>query len=68
MSFQSWAFWDERRLRSETLCSSALKAGLSAPAWAESMASSEGCGISWDEAIVEEDAGGRVASEVGKSL
>jgi len=68
MIFQSWAFWDERRLRSERLCSSALKAGFSAPAWVESMASREGCWLVWEEDIVEEDARGRVAKVVGKSL
>lgn len=50
-------------MRSEILCSSAFKAGFSAPAWAESMASSEGCGFAW-----EEDARGRVAKVGSKSL
>jgi hypothetical protein len=57
MSFQSWVFWDERRMRSDMLCSRALMAGFSAPAWAESTASRE----SWDE----DDE--RATEDIGKS-
>jgi len=60
MSFQSWVFWDERRMRSEILCSRAFRAGFSASAWAESTDSRvRPC---WDET-----AGGRPTEEAGKS-
>ena len=49
------------------VCSSALKAGFAASAWAESMASSKSGVPAWDDVAEEEGADGRAAEDDGKS-
>jgi len=67
MSFQSWLFWDARRLRSEMVCLSAHKAGFAASAWASSTASSKSGIPAWDDVAEEGGADGRAAEDDGKS-